>query len=682
MSAISLVETADPIKPTIIGLYGISGSGKSHILQQLRNDTSLEEKRFVFYDGSELLDQATPGGLEGFKRLDQTTKKIYIETALDLVSRTCLARKETAVIAGHYIFWMPEQIVGIERDWKTYTHMVYLNTDPALIAQRIKADTTKTRNVIDEDDLRAWQGKEKIELRKICRERDILFTTVTENASSMVGSTVAKVKVLLMEFQQHTEAKNLLAAEQALEEAMIGQENLDKVLLFDADKTLAAQDTGILFWDMINSTTKNKSMHPLKALFGTQGYSYASFRQATLLYEEEADQFDDICDRVASTIEMYPEMIDLLRRVAKEPHVAAVVVTCGLRLVWEKVLARNGLSHIKIIGGGQLADGYVVTDSVKGHIVDMLHQKGLRVVAFGDSPLDMEMLKKVDEAHVVVGDETIRSSTMNKELENAICDGYGFTQLSLPPGATPRLDLHKLPRITLDAAELDHIFKPRQPVILETNKNLAKLLATPTRDAAIQGHALRQAHEDIGYHLATSYLSAILGVEEYPIAHVQGKPTDGYRFRNESNTLVIPLMRGGEPMAFGVSRALKTASFVHAKHFSDIHRSHFHGKRNVVLVDSVINSGASIVEFVVELRKVYPALRVVVVAGVVQAGAIRKGGDVVKEGGRVGDKVGLADMLREDCNLSIVALRTSENSYKGVGGTDTGHRLFNTTNLE
>ena len=68
-----------------------------------------------------------------------------------------------------------------------------------------------------------------------------------------------------------------------------------------------------------------------------------------------------------------------------------------------------------------------------------------------------------------------------------------------------------------------------------------------------------------------------------------------------------------------------------------------------------------------------------VVAGVVQEGAV-----VAKEGeeGGKGDGNGFAEMLRDDKELWVVALRKSENKYKGKGGTDTGHRLFGTTKLD
>lgn len=54
------METVPSTKPTIIGLYAISGSGKSHLLNKLQIDPALAS--FAFYDGSEMLDRVTPGG--------------------------------------------------------------------------------------------------------------------------------------------------------------------------------------------------------------------------------------------------------------------------------------------------------------------------------------------------------------------------------------------------------------------------------------------------------------------------------------------------------------------------------------------------------------------------------------------------------------------------------------------
>jgi len=61
---------------------------------------------------------------------------------------------------------------------------------------------------------------------------------------------------------------------------------------------------------------------------------------------------------VALVVTIYPEFVSLLKLVAKQEHVSAVIVTCGLRRVWDKVLEREGLSKtVKVIGGGRIVDG-------------------------------------------------------------------------------------------------------------------------------------------------------------------------------------------------------------------------------------------------------------------------------------------------------------------------------------
>lgn len=92
----------------------------------------------------------------------------------------------------------------------------------------------------------------------------------------------------------------------------------------------------------------------MKILFSSAlGYSYTAFRQAALLYEETVDdqEFNALCEDVASGVTIHPEFVPLLQMVAEHEHVGAVVLTCWLRRVWDKVLEREGLSAIKVIGG-------------------------------------------------------------------------------------------------------------------------------------------------------------------------------------------------------------------------------------------------------------------------------------------------------------------------------------------
>jgi uracil phosphoribosyltransferase/phosphoserine phosphatase len=453
---------------------------------------------------------------------------------------------------------------------------------------------------------------------------------------------------------------------------------LRTMLLLDADRTLAAEDAGKLFWATAAQAEDDK--YVLNSLFGGPlGYSYTAFRQAVLLYEEAADdvEFETLCVAVASAIKVHPEFLSLLQLVTDLDHVGALVVTCGLRRVWEIVLEREGFSRtVKVIGGGRIADGFVVTAAVKASITSRLrHVHQLHVVAFGDSPLDIPMLRAADQAIVVVGQDYIRSKTMDEALLKAIKhDGFRASQVLLPSHVPPRLSVTDLPLIQINEPNYINSVLCRRDephasprVIHATGKSAAKLLMTPTRDANISGPDLRDAHRRIGWFLATEFLTELIGLEEYAIPHIQGHKTSGFRLRDEHHTLIVALMRGGEPMAFGVNDAFPQAMFVHAKGPKDVSENHLEGTCTVILVDSVVNSGLTVVQFVQHIRTIRSGIRIIVVAGVVQAQAVSEGS--------------FARILTRDGNLSLVALRLSDNKFTGKGTTDTGNRLFNTTGL-
>jgi hypothetical protein len=124
------------------------------------------------------------------------------------------------------------------------------------------------------------------------------------------------------------------------------------------------------------------------------------------------------------------------------------------------------------------------------------------------------------------------------------------TQLHHTPDENSSLIL--LVKEVADGIENSHILHA-------TDKNVAKLLMTSMRDASLSGPALREAHHRVGWYLATHFLTEVLGVEDYSIFHVQGHVTNGFRIRDERQTTIVALMRGGESMALGVSSALPTA---------------------------------------------------------------------------------------------------------------------------
>ena len=663
----------DP-KPTVVGIYGIPGCGKTFLFNQLKRE--VDENHYEFQEGSQMIASLVPGGLAAFQKLDDEHKSYWREVAIDTIGKDCRASGKTGVVAGHFMFWQEGDQAGqrvyTRSDLNTFTHILYLDIPAEIVAQRRQNDKLRSRSTASVDHIRNWQKVEKVELRDLCRKHNILFSLI---------SSSNKIARLLHDFRHHTEEDNLRHAESRLDDIIVGyncQPTLDVALVMDGDMTLAAADTGILFWKTLFNSTSRKEDNPLKTVFSSpMGYSYTAFRQATLLYEEAVDdhEFDVICGKVALTVTMHPEFISLLRLVAEQDHVLAIVVTCGLGNVWNKILAREGLSErVKVIGGGRIADRFVVTASVKAALVSRLRDiHHMYVLAFGDSTLDLGMLSEAHEAVVVVGEKQIRSVTMEKDLLHAIDnDGLRARQVLLPPHALPRLDTTKLPRVRFTDKEfMESILRRHKPsnlrIVHATDRSAANLLMTPMRNATVAGPALRKAHGQVGSYLAIEFLTGMLGLEEYTIPHVQGHPTSGFRLRHEQQTTILALMRGGEPMALGINSIFQLAMFVHATQPSDIKPHHLHKQRNVLLVDSVVNSGKSMAKFIQHVRSLDTTVRIVVIAGVVQARSLSEGV--------------FSQALERDMNLSLVALRLSNNQFTGKGTTDTGNRLFNTTHL-
>ncbi|OAA37749.1 uracil phosphoribosyltransferase [Beauveria brongniartii RCEF 3172] len=684
---------SDPVsdkKPIIIGLYGLPGSGKSSLMNRLKLE--LDDEKFVFHKGSELISAIVAGGLAAFAKLDKQQKRLVRERAIASVAKECLAKNRSALVVGHYMFW-PEgelagDIVATANDFCVYTHMIYLNVPVHAILNRRLGDTQRHRPPVSAAHLEQWQRAEIDQLAGLCRQHCILFSVVPQHDDNPLPFILNMVR----HFEQTNARRNLALVMDKVEAALVDEEREETVLVVDADKTLASEDAGSMFWQAANGQETLK-ICPLKSLFSSPlGYSEAAFRQATLLYEEAANEveFEALCDKLASAITVHPEFISLFRLVLTHRHVRVVVLTCGIRRVWQTVLDKVGLGYsIKVVGGGRIADEIVVTPEIKAQVVSSLRQQsGLFVWAFGDGPLDLPMLEAANKSVVVSGDPRNRSRSMEDALCEAI-DTRGFCsrQVLLPPHVAPRLDATKLPLLAFSDAEfVEALVCRRGPeaaadtvsksgstysctVFHATDTGAAQLLMSPTRDASVAGAALRLAHQEAGKYLALHFLTAVIGVESFNVPHVQGHQTAGFRLAHEPQTTIIALMRGGEPMALGISQVFPRAMFLHAFGPDDIKDHHLENQKNLVLVDSVVNSGQSITDF---LRHVAARLKqhlanIVIVAGVVQKEAIADGHAL--------------RAMMEQHRVNMVALRVSSNKFTGTKSTDTGNRLFNTTHL-
>ncbi|PHH76384.1 hypothetical protein CDD80_1566 [Ophiocordyceps camponoti-rufipedis] len=538
------LRLADPPakKPIVIGLYGLPGSGKSFLLHSLKHE--LDSHDFCLWEGSEVFSALISSDPAAFKDLYPHEEAELRGRAITQIGEWSAASGKAAVVTGNYMF---------------------------------KGG----------DEQETWQETEIDQLRSLCRNHGILFIRVA-------AESTAKISALVRRFGQDSDNMNSIRILEKLDEALPHRDRLDTVLVFDADKTLAAEDAGTLFWKMLAETKSPRSEKcPLKELFESPlEYSDQAFRQATLI--------------------------------------------CGV------------VSHA------------------------LRHKDNLHVYAFGDSPLDLPMLLEANEAIVVVGDEQTRSRSMDDALDLAIGQGFRARQMVIS-NATPRLDEERLPRTGHFDEDVVQLMmrrrtKPGPRLLHSTATNAARLLMSPTRDAAVAGPALRRAHQHVGRYLATQHLSDVVGLETYEMRHMQGSTTSGHRLRDEAQTIIIALMRGGEPLAMGINDVFQQAMFFHADSAFEVDEEHLRGRRTVILVDSVVSTGKTILRFVERIRQLERGIRIVIVTAVLQEAAVVEGGSLAEA------------MERHD--VRMIALRLSEKKFTSTKGTDTGNRLFNTTHLE
>lgn len=658
-------------KPKIIGIYGVSGCGKTTLINELK--TQLGHQHYLYYDGSELmLSVMWPGAtIVDFQQLPEPEKVKVCEQAMLQIQQDCRGAKKAAVVAGHLILRDEAgelHEVCTKTDLKSYTHIVYLEVPADEILKRRNEDENKERPPITALEINVWQRWENLRLQKLCFENKILFY----NFNTKFHGDTGAVTIMIRDFVQRSEEYNMALA---LRYADCLVQHHPNALVLDADKSLAPQDTGAMFWSHAHARQKEKEV------FTNWKYTYQAFYQAMLLHEEyDYAHWAKLCTQIASKIQLYPEMKTLIEN-AINRGMTVIVLTCGLGHVWQKVLRYLG-PNVHILGGKRIQDGCFVTPEVKKAIVERLKlDHGKTVIAVGDSEVDLPMLKAADHAYLVVGKEDERSTSIDKLLPDAFASGLECQQILFPQSVSPRFDAGILPVATMydieaDLSRLPHAKEVRSDDEVQALNKLkivnaenceysaSQILTTPMRNAQISGPSLRKHHQNAGYYLTIRHLSALLGTEDTEIDHVTGYKTTGYRFKNEKYTIIVAMMRGGEPMALGVSEAMPQAMFFHAKNPTDLKSKHIEGLKQIILVDSVINTGESIRDLITYIRKDLDSqIPIIVVAGVVQADFAKQELDFAKD-------------------VTFVALRFSDTKFKGKGGTDTGHRLFNSTHLD
>ena len=196
-----------------------------------------------------------------------------------------------------------------------------------------------------------------------------------------------------------------------------------------------------------------------------------------------------------------------------------------------------------------------------------------------------------------------------------------------------------------------------------SDRHAVQLLATQSRRTDLSPVQLARSHVDLGRLLAYE-LVELLPLEPCQIEHPQGVRT-GARIAGESDVVILSFLRAGLYVTEGVREVLQLAAVCHVsptrEHGIDdavLRSLPSLAGRVVIIVDSVINTGATLLPVLEQIRAQVPAL--IVVLSLVTP-------------------VDTAKRLEQTCpDVHFLLARISTNQYTGRGATDTGNRLFGT----
>ena len=271
-----------------------------------------------------------------------------------------------------------------------------------------------------------------------------------------------------------------------------------------------------------------------------------------------------------------------------------VVLSSGISEIWEKLCHVFGIKN-------HIADSLISADT-KFFITKLLKSDGYKVKSFGDSMVDLYMLRNSDEGYLFLGNK------MSHSLVNVNTSG------------------------------LNLMYNKEHVILLNSNESFVKERVDICKsDSGISGNILAKAHYELGEY-AGEYMKKILP---------------------NKDTGILILERGGR--FFGDGFYINYGGTLYPYNPKKDELPKFK-ENNIIILDSVINSGKSLIELIESIKSFKSSINIFIVANVIQEKSLA---------------------LFKDYKL--VAIRSSSNSFVGATqvkqiagkGPDTADRLFN-----
>ena len=362
-------------KPLRIGIYGVSGVGKSTLIQSLEKYNQCLQ----VVDGSQVIDDTVAGGLQAFKAKDLAGK-----TADRLKAVACLqgihsASQKHTVIAGHYSFATEAgyDVAWTEADANFYDVIFLLHKSPERVWAQNQSDQSRKRDYSIRQ-LQQWQEYERQGLEEVCEQRNIsLYPLDGElNAEELESAFIEKLSEAVI---------TCLCRD-------ITHSGVPSIALFDCDGTLNHDDIYNFSPDgspeKITTLFKKYPAYCQKAFWDVSNY---------LDFDLGKPVISKMVEQAKRSLTIHPVMLKKLSEL-RENGTAIVFVSCGFPEAWNT----GDFQADYLIGGASFGlHGCIMTHSGKRLLAELLTQADLHVVGFGNGSVDIDMLKCSDKAFYV-----------------------------------------------------------------------------------------------------------------------------------------------------------------------------------------------------------------------------------------------------------------------------------------